>query len=148
MMRHSPPMKVRPATDEDGVAIAALSAQLDYPVSAGVMAERLGMVLERDDEVVLVGCEGDVVIGWVHGAEQRFLEAPVRCELLGLVVDQDHRGVGVGRQLVRVVERWAQDRGITEMSVRSNVVRLESHPFYERLGYGRTKTQHVYRKRL
>ena len=34
------------------------------------------------------------------------------------------------------------------MTVRSNVVRHESHPFYERVGYERTKTQHAYRKRL
>jgi hypothetical protein len=34
------------------------------------------------------------------------------------------------------------------MAVRSNVARAESHPFYERLGYVRTKTQHAYRKRL
>jgi hypothetical protein len=34
------------------------------------------------------------------------------------------------------------------MAVRSNVTRTESHPFYERLGYARVKTQHAYRKRL
>jgi hypothetical protein len=32
--------------------------------------------------------------------------------------------------------------------VRSNVVRAESHQFYERLGYARVKTQHAYRKRI
>ena len=32
--------------------------------------------------------------------------------------------------------------------VRSNVTRPESHPFYERLGYERIKTQHSYRKTL
>jgi predicted N-acetyltransferase YhbS len=34
------------------------------------------------------------------------------------------------------------------MTVRSNVVRSGSHPFYERLGYARSKTQHAYRKAL
>jgi hypothetical protein len=28
------------------------------------------------------------------------------------------------------------------------VLRVESHPFYERLGYARSKTQHAYLKRL
>ena len=42
----------------------------------------------------------------------------------------------------------ADARGLPEVSVRSNVVREESHPFYERLGYTRAKTQHVYRKAL
>jgi GNAT superfamily N-acetyltransferase len=141
-------MKVRPATIEDAAAIAMLSGQLGYPVSGAALAERLTKVLARSDETVLVGHEAGVVVGWIHGAEQRFLEADVRCELLGLVVDQDHRRQGVGQQLVRAVEWWARNRGIKEISVRSNVVRLESHPFYERLGYDRAKTQHVYRKKL
>ena len=59
-----------------------------------------------------------------------------------------HRGLGVGRLLVTAVEQWAWARGLDQMAVRSNVTRSESHPFYERLGYVRAKTQHAYRKRL
>ena len=51
-------------------------------------------------------------------------------------------------ELVAAVERWAADRGLEEMAVRSNVIRTESHPFYERLGYARVKTSHIYRKDL
>ncbi|HEX2249485.1 MAG TPA: GNAT family N-acetyltransferase, partial [Gemmatimonadales bacterium] len=69
-------------------------------------------------------------------------------EILGLVVDPEHRGHGIGRQLVNAVEEWATGRGLTQMAVRSSVLRAESHPFYERLGYVRVKTQHAYRKRL
>ena len=54
----------------------------------------------------------------------------------------------MGRRLVAEVETWAAGRGIRQMAVRSNVTRVESHPFYEQLGYTRTKTQHAYRKRL
>ena len=129
--------------------MAALSSQLGYPVPAGDLAKRLARVLERADELVLVASDGESgVIGWVHGAEQRFLEVAPRCELLGLVVDTGHRRQGVGQQLIQQVERWAQSRGLSEISVRSNIVRAESHPFYEQLGYQRAKTQHVYRKLL
>ena len=138
---------VRSARGEDAQAIAALSAQLGYPVPADLLAVRLARILERRDELVLVACTAaGAIIGWVHGAEQRFLEADARCELLGLVVASDHRREGVGRRLVAAVERWAEDRGLGDISVRSNVTRAESHPFYERLGYRRAKTQHVYRK--
>ena len=64
------------------------------------------------------------------------------------MVDTRHRGLGVGRLLVTAVEQWAWERGLDQMAVRSNVARSESHPFYERLGYVRAKTQHAYRKRL
>ena len=129
--------------------MAVLSSQLGYPVPASVLAERLAGILGRADELVAVACDPDgSVIGWIHGAEQRFLEASTRCELLGLVVDLGHRRQGVGHQLVAAVERWARNRDVREISVRSNVARTESHPFYERLGYQRAKTQHVYRKSL
>jgi GNAT superfamily N-acetyltransferase len=64
------------------------------------------------------------------------------------VVDTDHRGLGIGRRLVEALEAWAADRGLPEIAVRSNILRIESHPFYDRLGYRRAKTQHSYRKEL
>jgi GNAT superfamily N-acetyltransferase len=87
-------------------------------------------------------------VGWVHCAEHQLLETGRRCELLGLVVDARVRGRGVGRRLVTAAEGWAAARGLEQMAVRSNVARSDSHPFYERLGYVRVKTQHAYRKRL
>jgi GNAT superfamily N-acetyltransferase len=88
------------------------------------------------------------VVGWIHGSEQEFLESERRCEILGLIVDSEHRGLGIGRELLEAVEVWAAGRGLEQMSVRSNVLRAEAHPFYEQLGYTRAKTQHAYRKRL
>jgi S-adenosylmethionine decarboxylase len=49
---------------------------------------------------------------------------------------------------VAAVEEWAAKRRIELVTVRSNVSRIESHPFYQSLGYLRVKTSHVYRKRL
>jgi GNAT superfamily N-acetyltransferase len=91
----------------------------------------------------LVGSE---VIGWIHAAENEPLETGRRCEIMGLVIDPRHRKHGVGRLLVLAVEQWAGKRGLDQVTVRSNVTRQESHPFYERLGYTRVKTQHTYRK--
>jgi GNAT superfamily N-acetyltransferase len=106
-------------------------------------------LLARAEGVVLVAeAAPGQVIGWVHGAEQELLESGRRCEILGLVVDEAHRAQGVGRRLVQAVETWAAARALDRMAVRSNVVRAESHAFYERLGYVRAKTQHAYSKRL
>ena len=79
---------------------------------------------------------------------QELLESGRRCEILGLVVDEEYRATGIGRSLVERVEQWARSRDLLQMAVRSSVLRLESHPFYERLGYRRVKTQHSYRKEL
>ena len=63
-------------------------------------------------------------------------------------MDDAHRARGLGRRLVAAVEAWASSRGLERMAVRSSVARTGSHPFYERLGYERAKTQHAYRKQL
>ena len=143
------PAVIRPATVADAGRLASLGSELGYPVTADEMAGRLGDLLAREGDIVLVAeREPAEVVGWVHGFEQRLLESGRRCELLGLVVDARERGRGLGRRLVTAVEEWARARGLEQMAVRSNVTRAESHPFYERLGYARVKTQHAYRKRL
>ena len=142
-------LSIRRARPTDAARIAALSDTLGYPVAGEELAGRLERLLARTDQLVLVaeGGSGDVV-GWLHGAEQELLESGRRCEILGLVVDEAHRSRGVGRRLVEQVEAWAAARGLERMAVRSNVARVDSHPFYQRLGYERAKTQHAYRKRL
>jgi GNAT superfamily N-acetyltransferase len=140
---------IRPATVEDASAVAELSGQLGYPVPAAAVAARLARLVGRDDQVVLAAVDGaGQVAGWIHGAEEELVEAERRCEILGLVVDQRRRRSGIGQRLVAEVEAWAVQRGLREMSVRTNLARLESHPFYQSQGYRRVKTQAVYRKRI
>lgn len=142
-------LTIRAATPSDAQRLAELSGVLGYPVAADAMAQRLGRLLGRAKEAILVAelAPGHVV-GWVHGSEQELLESGRRCEILGLVIDPEYRRQAVGRSLVTALERWASGRGLDQMAVRSNVLRTESHPFYERLGYLRAKTQHAYHKRL
>jgi GNAT superfamily N-acetyltransferase len=112
------------------------------------MSERLARLSGRLDNAVFVAVDGTHVVGWIHGAEHELLEVGGQCEILGLVVDSSARRSGAGRALVAAIEQWAASRGLSQISVRSNVVRVESHPFYERLGYTRVKTQHSYRKKV
>jgi GNAT superfamily N-acetyltransferase len=140
---------IRRATDADAAALAGLSGQLGYPESPERIGGRLRRLLASERDLVIVAEAADgAVIGWLHGAEQELLESGARCEILGLVVSEAARGKGVGRALVAAAEGWAAGRRLDLITVRSNVVRAESHPFYERLGFQRTKTQHAYRKRL
>jgi GNAT superfamily N-acetyltransferase len=142
-------VEVRLAVPDDAAAMARLSGQLGYPVAGQALGTRLQGLLASEDQAVYVAVDAKGgIVGWIHGAEQLLVESGLRCEILGLVVDEAVRRGGIGRRLVETVERWARTRGLGEMSVRSAVSRTESHPFYEQLGYDRVKSQHVYRKRL
>ncbi len=133
---------------DDAEAIAELSGQLGYPAVASDIHARLLRLAKTPDQIVLVAEDAGRITGWLHAAAQLVLDSGERCEIVGLVVDRGSRGQGIGRRLVDAVERWARDRGLGLMSARSAITRVESHPFYERLGYERIKTSHTYRKPL
>ena len=139
---------IRRAKIDDAPRVAELSGTLGYPVDSGAMEERLTRVLKLGTHCVFVAERSSEVVGWTHGVEQEMLEVERRCEIWGLVVAESERGRGVGRRLIEAIEKWARDRGLKDMSVRSNIIRPESHPFYERIGYARYNTQHADRKKL
>ncbi|PYI92044.1 MAG: N-acetyltransferase [Verrucomicrobia bacterium] len=139
---------VRRARSTDAADVAELSGILGYPVDHETMQRRLERFGGREEHVVFVAEISGKIVGWIHGVEHEFLVAGRIGEICGLVVAEGERTSGVGRRLVEALEQWARGRGLDQVSVRSNVVRTESHPFYEKVGYVRLKTQHTYRKRL
>lgn len=56
--------------------------------------------------------------------------------------ERNYRQRGVGRILIQKAEQWALDDGYRVIRLRSGTQRPESHHFYPKLGYERTKTQH------
>lgn len=113
------------------------------------MDARLRAILPLPRHRVMVGqTERGGLLGWIAVERRLTLESGERIEIVGLVVDAAVRGTGVGRALVADAEQWALAQGFDAIGVRSNVAREGSHPFYESLGYLRTKTQHAYRKAL
>ena len=143
-----PAFDIRPALPADAAELARLSGQLGYPVDAGEMSRRLALVLADPARAVLVADAGGNLLGWL-GVEQRTtLEGGTQAEIVGFVVDARVRRSGVGQRLLQAAEAWTRERGFAELRVRSNIARAESHPFYEKHGFVRRKTQHVYSKRL
>ncbi len=55
-----------------------------------------------------------------------------------VVVDQRHRGKGIGEALITRAIKEARGAGCYKVSLTSNKFRKEAHRFYERLGFGRT----------
>ncbi len=140
--------RVRNATLADAAQVARLSAQLGYPEHPDVFAARLQRVLSLPEHAVFVAVDGDDVLGFIAGERRLMIETGERVEIVALVVDERARRRGVGHVLLAAVEQWARQIGLHDLIVRSNVTRLESHPFYEGAGFEHAKTQHVYRKRL
>ncbi|MGA9422190.1 MAG: GNAT family N-acetyltransferase, partial [Rhodanobacteraceae bacterium] len=139
---------VRRADSADAAQIARLATELGYPSTDRDIESRLEAMLPSSQHFIAVAEDADLVVGWVAVEARLLLVSGRKAELMGLVVGSTARRRGVGKALVLAAERWAMDQGFDAITVRSNITRGESHTFYERIGYTRHKTQHVYSKAL
>jgi GNAT superfamily N-acetyltransferase len=122
--------------------------ELGYPCHADVMRARLTLLSGAQTHFVALA-EGDGrLLGWIHAEHRTSLESGDTAEIVGLVVSEGVRRSGVGQALIEAVEDWARSRALGTLVVRSNVVRPESHAFYQDVGFAQTKTQHVHAKAL
>jgi GNAT superfamily N-acetyltransferase len=139
---------IRPAKHEDVETIALLAGQLGYRTTTAEVADRLRKIDDRGDARVLVASQEGLVLGWVHVQGSHSIESPAHAVIVGLVVEETRRGTGIGLLLVRAAEDWAESMGYPYVRVRTNVTRMETHGFYEHLGYTSSKRQVVYIKLL
>ena len=139
---------VRVASVGDAEAIAELSRQLGYPTEDDMLTKRLSALLGSTLDSVYVAEADGSVVGWIHVFASVRLESVAMGEIGGLIVDESHRGRGVGERLVQEAEGWAQRLGLSRIRVRTRATRTEAHRFYAREGYRRTKLQHVLDKEL
>ncbi len=143
----SPEPAIRSATINDAAALARLSGQLGYSSTPEETARRLLDVNGNREHAVYIAEADGVLIGWIHVFIVHSLLADTPVEVAGLVIDENHRGRGIGRILMRQAELWTREHGCNTVTLRSNVIRSHAHGFYEGLGYEVTKTQKVFCKR-
>lgn len=136
---------VRPAEpgDLDEVARLVDSVVLTMPgprqsAARGAIGEdRFARLLKDDDAQLLVACLAD---GTKAGAAMLSVD-PVSMALGGLtmcailVVDENARHRGVGRELVSAVARYADEAGADAVTVSLPPGNREAHRFFARLGF-------------
>ena len=128
--------------------MAGLLGQLGYPTEPSAVERRLERLQVVGDRVVVAEVE-DKVVGLAHLQVTPALERERPAAKIGaLVVDDAHRGRGIGRALVQAIEDEARLRGCELLFLTTAERRDAAHAFYERLGlkhtgrrYGRTLSE-------
>ncbi|MEK6570684.1 MAG: GNAT family N-acetyltransferase [Bacteroidota bacterium] len=128
--------------------IAVLSEQLGYPASHEEMERRLKKIEHDTNHALFVAEAGGRVIGWIHVLICPIVIFDLEVEVGGLVVDEEYRRSGAGRLLMERAEQWACEKGCRAVYLRSNIIRQDARPFYERIGYTVIKTRLAFRKVL
>jgi GNAT superfamily N-acetyltransferase len=130
---------LRNAVIGDAERISVLITQLGYPTNGEAMRSRLETILAEPDYATFVAEVGTDLAGVAGGSLDWYYEKDGRySRILVLAVSPSAQGIGIGRQLVNAVERWAASNGARELFVNSGVHRGEAHRFYERCGFSRT----------
>jgi len=98
-----------------------------------------------DEHIVLVAAKDsdpDTVIGACFGKYDREEDW---ADMVGLVVQSDHRGRGIGTELVKRFEQEVRDRDISTIDLFADQSRRS---FFDELGYEEGRTYVAFRKHL
>jgi ribosomal protein S18 acetylase RimI-like enzyme len=137
-------MKIRPATEEDAEAVAALwteaysgvspeGRQAPYAAADLAASSRHGraFVAEREGEVV------GVVVLQRPGSPDAVVAVAGEAELWRLAVTPGARGGGIGRALTELCGERARELGARAVALYSRPYQTEAHRLYESCGYRR-----------
>jgi GNAT superfamily N-acetyltransferase len=131
-------LTVRDAQTADAKAMAGLLGQLGYPTESAAVAGRLERLAIVGDRVVVAEDDQEVV-GLAHLQVTPTIEYDRPAGKIGaLVVDEAHRGEGVGRALVDALEQEARARGCVVLFLTASARRADAHAFYRRMGLEET----------
>ncbi|MCG8546695.1 MAG: GNAT family N-acetyltransferase [Alphaproteobacteria bacterium] len=130
---------VRRATTRDAEAVRALLHQLGYTASAEDTAGRIRQTARSPRAFLSVATAGKTVVGVVSAVvSPYFPDGTDLCRVTALVVDQAHRGGGIGEALLDSALEFARQSGCAAVEVTTANARDRAHRFYEKMGFDQT----------
>jgi ribosomal protein S18 acetylase RimI-like enzyme len=147
--------EIRPAVPSDWEAVEKLARRLaDFDLPPGRTAGEIAradhpimraQLDQPSDDVLFLLAESDgSPLGMVFANTRRdyFTQAPI-AYIEVLAVAEAAAGRGVGRALMREVEAWARDRGLTRVDLMVYSVNHRARGFYEHLGFHNEFSRYV-----
>ena len=129
--------------------ITRLAGVLGYPISESIVKNNMSRILNDEKQEFLVFDNGNQVVGFIEAETyDAVYSKEIMFNVLGLVVDAQEQGQGIGAQLLSALEENAKARGINVIRLNSGVQRHEAHQFYEHQGYTSNHSQKRFLKVL
>jgi N-acetylglutamate synthase-like GNAT family acetyltransferase len=143
-------MLLRSPKLQDSFALVELVKQLGYPSSQTEIETRLKELLasELDKIIVAEEAKNQSCIAYIHLKKIISMHQPNVCEVVSLVVNENYRGQGIGKLLMKAGEEWSRYVGSLTTFLRSNIKRDQAHNFYKELGYVQVGTSHKFEKSI
>lgn len=125
--------------------------ELGYDVNLDIVKKQIRKLTNDNKHHIIIGFENEQtrkIIGFVHAELYESLYMDTGLNILGLAVDSNFQGQGIGKKLMSSIEDYALKNNISYIRLNSNVRRIDAHKFYESIGYVCDKTQKRLIKKL
>ncbi|MBZ5793559.1 GNAT family N-acetyltransferase [Burkholderia contaminans] len=133
---NTPAPETREAWLSDCTAIARLLRQLGYDATPALIHEKLlSLAGKPDDRVCVATLDGEVVGSISLHILPLFHAAGNLGRITSMVVDERHRGCGIGGALMAAAERWFESGRCVKLEVTSGDHRPDAHRFYAHHGF-------------
>ena len=135
-------MNIREATINDFLDIYSLNKNgLGYDYPEEKTKAKLQMILYQPTDKIFVAELDSKVVGYIHLSAYECIYFESLKNVLALVVDENFRKKGIGRQLMQKAEEWAKETGSKGIRLVSGFNRTGAHQFYQHCGYALRKEQ-------
>ena len=126
-------------------------AALGYDVDVESVKKQIEKLTNDKNQHIITGYEYEKtrkIIGFVHAQMYESFYSDLGLNILGLAVNPDFQGRGIGRKLMNKLEDYAVDNNISFIRLNSAMKREEAHNFYEHVGYTCDKIQKRFIKKF
>lgn len=137
-------LNIRTMQVDDVTALASLTQQLGYPISIADMSNRVQLFLNHPYGKVFVAELNGRVVGYIClWIRDHFHDTLRAARILALVIDIEHRRLGIGKKLIEKAEEFARHEGCVFLDLTTAHHRADAHTFYENLGYTAETTRYL-----
>lgn len=109
---------------------------------------RVEMIMDDKKHIIFVYEYENKVVGYIHLQYYITLNLDPYVEVLELCVDENYRGLGIGKKLLLKAEQWTKENHKKGIRLGSNAIRVKAHEFYKHLGYVNYKDHKIFKKEL
>ena len=117
---------------------------LGYDINVESVKRQIAKLTNDKKQHIIIGYEDEntsKIIGFVHAQMYESFYSDLGLNILGLAVNPNFQGSGIGRKLMNKLEDYAVDNNISFIRLNSAMKREEAHKFYEHIGYACDKVQ-------
>ena len=117
---------------------------LGYDINVESVKRQIAKLTNDKNQHIIIGYEDKEtrkIIGFIHAQMYESFYSDLGLNILGLAVNPDFQGRGIGRKLMNKLEQYAVENRISFIRLNSAMKREDAHNFYEHIGYTCDKVQ-------